>query len=508
MPQRSDRLDASKYLPLLLLLFAASGCSALIYETVWYQLLELAIGMTAVSLGFCWPLSWAASAGSPPAPTDKIHRNASPAPKGFIELDRLSAPSWSTLYPPLVNRIYIAGAEHGLPGALLRAFIAAVCPLPPTVLMGASLPAIIRWIKSTPHGVSWWGCLRRQHRGCGVCACSPASTCCAYIIAVDRHVHVAAGINVAVALAASPSLPGLPPKPTRPPMTHRRKRATDAPRDHAEVGPSNAIASPARRRSARKSSDAPARLSARAHRVRVLHHPRGLLLIGLGIGSTIGSSLARTIARPRAAFAWCQLFLCAAIAWSAHALTQSLPYWPINPSISTDPWWNFQLDVVRALWAVLPSAILWGASFPLAVAAVAGSGRDLGRDLGHNPGRIMGGIYAAKTGGAIVGALATSLVLVPWIGTHQTQRVLLCAAAVSGVIVLLPYVRASKSMGMAAGLAAAVMGAAWLSAAVQPVPGQLIAYGRRMALNVGKSELLYTIEGRNSSVAITKWNDG
>src|SRR3954453_10211604 len=44
--------DASRHLPLLLLLFAGSGCAALIYETVWYQLLQLAIGSTAVSLGF------------------------------------------------------------------------------------------------------------------------------------------------------------------------------------------------------------------------------------------------------------------------------------------------------------------------------------------------------------------------------------------------------------------------------------------------------------------------
>src|ERR1039458_5293150 len=43
--------DASRYLPLLVVLFAGSGCSALIYETVWYQLLQLAIGSTAVSLG-------------------------------------------------------------------------------------------------------------------------------------------------------------------------------------------------------------------------------------------------------------------------------------------------------------------------------------------------------------------------------------------------------------------------------------------------------------------------
>ena len=42
--------SSAKSVPLLLL-FAASGCSALIYEVVWYQLLELAIGSTSVSLG-------------------------------------------------------------------------------------------------------------------------------------------------------------------------------------------------------------------------------------------------------------------------------------------------------------------------------------------------------------------------------------------------------------------------------------------------------------------------
>ena len=52
MAQAPHPPEASRYLPLLLLLFAGSGCSALIYETVWYQALELAIGMTAVSLGF------------------------------------------------------------------------------------------------------------------------------------------------------------------------------------------------------------------------------------------------------------------------------------------------------------------------------------------------------------------------------------------------------------------------------------------------------------------------
>jgi spermidine synthase len=49
--QTDTTSDARKYLPVLMLLFAASGCSALIYEVVWYQLLQLAIGSTSVSLG-------------------------------------------------------------------------------------------------------------------------------------------------------------------------------------------------------------------------------------------------------------------------------------------------------------------------------------------------------------------------------------------------------------------------------------------------------------------------
>ena len=41
----------SRLFPVLVLLFAGSGCAALIYEIVWYQLLEFVIGSTTVSLG-------------------------------------------------------------------------------------------------------------------------------------------------------------------------------------------------------------------------------------------------------------------------------------------------------------------------------------------------------------------------------------------------------------------------------------------------------------------------
>src|SRR4051812_48006241 len=45
MPRRHSPL------PLLLLLFVGSGACALIYEVVWFQLLELVVGSSAISIG-------------------------------------------------------------------------------------------------------------------------------------------------------------------------------------------------------------------------------------------------------------------------------------------------------------------------------------------------------------------------------------------------------------------------------------------------------------------------
>ena len=84
-----------------------------------------------------------------------------------------------------------------------------------------------------------------------------------------------------------------------------------------------------------------------------------MVLLGLGIGSSVGAALARSPPRPRVALAWCQMLLALAIVWASYILTQSLPYWPIDPSMSRSPWYTFQLDFLRSLWAMFPGALLW-----------------------------------------------------------------------------------------------------------------------------------------------------
>jgi len=100
-----------------------------------------------------------------------------------------------------------------------------------------------------------------------------------------------------------------------------------------------------------------------------------VFLAGLGIGGAAGALISRAV-RPRLALAVAQALLVAAIAWTAFQISQSLPWWPVNPLLATGAWYMFQTDLVRVLWAILPATLLWGASFPLALAAAAAPGED------------------------------------------------------------------------------------------------------------------------------------
>jgi spermidine synthase len=186
-------------------------------------------------------------------------------------------------------------------------------------------------------------------------------------------------------------------------------------------------------------------------------------------------------------------------------LTNSLPYWPLNPSLS-EPSINFQVDFVRTFWVVLPGAILWGMSFPLALAAVAGPGQD--------PGRLVGGVYAANTVGAILGSLGTGLLLVTKLGTPMSEQVLIVVSAVAGLMLLAPVVagETGKAKFQWAGmilLVAATGAAGLLARNVASVPGLLIAYGRYTATWVPSApNIIYKGEGLNAFVAVSELASG
>src|SRR5215469_11625643 len=197
-----SNFDASRILPWLLILFAGSGCSALIYEIVWYQLLQLVIGSTTVSLGvllatfmggLCIGSLWLPRylAKHPMHPLRAYAR---------IEIGIGAFGILQLLMIPLVDSIYAAVSFHGLASIVLRCIVCAICLLPPTILMGASLPAISRWIEATPRGVSWMGLLYGGNTAGAVLGCLLAGFYLLRVSDMTFTTVVAAAINVAVAL--------------------------------------------------------------------------------------------------------------------------------------------------------------------------------------------------------------------------------------------------------------------------------------------------------------------
>jgi hypothetical protein len=148
----------SPFLPVLLVLFGGSGCSALIYEIVWFQLLELVIGSSAVSLAvLLGTFMGGMCLGSVLLPRIISARRHPLRVYALLELG-IGLIALVVLFGlPHADRLYAASLGHGLRGIVLRGLVAAVCLLPPALLMGGTLPAIARWIETTRQGVSWLG---------------------------------------------------------------------------------------------------------------------------------------------------------------------------------------------------------------------------------------------------------------------------------------------------------------------------------------------------------------
>src|SRR5947209_9142940 len=117
-----------RFLPLLLLLFVGSGCAALIYEIVWFQLLQLVIGSSAVSLGVLLGTFMGGMCLGSLALAHLVSVRRHPLRAyALLELGIGLLGIAALFIVPHVARVYVAGAAHGLAGILLRGAVAAVC---------------------------------------------------------------------------------------------------------------------------------------------------------------------------------------------------------------------------------------------------------------------------------------------------------------------------------------------------------------------------------------------
>ena len=125
--------DSQACLPFLVLLFIGSGSAALIYEIVWFQMLGLVIGSSAISLGvLLGTFMGGMCLGSLLAPRF-ISRNYHPLRVyAAMELGIGIIGLLLLVGMPLVGGLYTTWAGHGAIRMVLRGAVAGICLLPPT----------------------------------------------------------------------------------------------------------------------------------------------------------------------------------------------------------------------------------------------------------------------------------------------------------------------------------------------------------------------------------------
>jgi len=474
-------------MPRLLVLFFASGCAALIYETVWFYLVQLVVGASSISVAvlLCafmggmalgsWLLPKLTPKGAHPF-------KVVAALEAGIALFGITIP----LALPYIQQVYLTLAEPGAGAISLRAAVCLLVLTPPTMLMGATLPAIAR-----ARGAESVGYLYMANLAGGATGTVLAGFYLLRVYDTVTATAVAVAINVTIAIAFL--------------VTARRANIDD---DAAEEPrPTTVEGSMAPIYVAAAMSGFTA-LGAEVVWTRQMSLLFGasvytfslilaVFLAGLGIGGLAGTALSRRV-RAANALGLIQALLAGAIAFGAFAIVNVLPHWQPTalflPHVRATPSLMFTYDALRCAFALLPATLLWGASFPLTLAA--GRGADFG---GH-----VARVNAINTAGALAGAIAFTLIGIPMLGSHDAQQVLVIGAAVCSLVLLLSIPERARLPRL--GIVAVVTGLAlWI---VPAVPGQLIAYGRSVNSWDSIARFLFLGEGATASIAVTEGKGG
>ena len=152
------------------------------------------------------------------------------------------------------------------------------------------------------------------------------------------------------------------------------------------------------------------------------------VLLGIGVGSLLAIPWADRVGSPLRALVWVELGIALWIPLQI-LLFQQLDLLLLTAAELIQPT-GFARYTVGQLLAILPllgpPTLLMGMSFPLAVRAMNENPEHLGDDVGK--------VYGANTLGAVVGSLSAGFLLIPTVGT---QNSLIVVATVNAVLALM-----------------------------------------------------------------------
>ena len=466
--------------------FALSGFAALLYQTAWARELSFVFGtselaVAAVLAAYMGGLALGSAAAARIAP--RLTRPV--LVYGMLEL----AIAVSALLVPtgirLVDAAYVAllGGRPDLPEAsaattLFQLAGAFAVLLPPTALMGATLPLLARHaVRSDALLGSRVGVLYAFNTAGAIAG----AICAAFLLIPElglrRSVWIGAGANGAVFALAALLARGAPAAPD--PGDGARAVRTGAEWILPAIALSGAVS-----------------FAYEVLWTRLLSHLLGGslhafatmlagFLLGIALGSAVAARLATTRERARVGFAIAQLGI-AATSYTVFALADRLPELARRLGAGFD---DPLASAALAATALLPFTLFIGATFPFAVRVLA--------DQPEQAARATARIYAWNTVGAIAGALGAGFVLLPQLGFEGTISVGVSASlSLAAVGAIAPAPRRWK-IAVVAGVLVALV-----ALAPPRIPWTLLRYAPLREERGRGGEVVFAAVGRSSSVVV------
>lgn len=466
---------------LFLVAYWCSGLAGLIYEVCWTRLLTLYLGHTtaaasAVVGAFLGGLAVGAAFAGRLAL--RLSRRASLFAYLALELAvaivALTLPLEVRAFTPLLRLAYSNG-DPGLLFPTIRLLSSLVMIFAPAAALGATFPIAIRWFAGRPANaaqrtgvlyainttgaaigalaagfvlIPWIGVSGTTR--VGVAASALAALCVIALLVLDRSPEPDAVVNP-------------PPRPQPSKASRRRSTKREVPAPAAAEMPlwlATTIL-------------AVSGFAALIHEIawtRLLALVLGptiyafsatlaAVIAGVAVGSALGTWIgARSLNR----VTWLMVTLAGAAisnAWTAALAGGTVPHLVAHYMATSSTEFSQLLRQGTLLTAALivPTAICFGAAFPLALGTIRASTETTSR---------FGLVYAANTAGAVAGSLLCGFVFIPLFGLHATLGVVTACLIAAALAIVVAGRETTTVRGLAisaAGLAAVflVFGPAW-----------------------------------------------
>jgi spermidine synthase len=524
-------------------LFFFSGALGLLYEIVWFRRLHLTLGVSLFAVGAvvsAYMLGLAV--GSRWAARSAWLRRAPLVAYAWLELGvalyaiafPLLVGALEALYPALFRLL----EGHPLPLSVARFVLAFVLLLPPTFLMGASLPAMAEAVLAPPgqlaHRVAWLYALNTVG---GVAGTLLTGFLLIEHLGITGSLHVgAAGSAIVAAVAFALARPVIP-------RDSDRTGSPVIPRDSDRTGPEGSAANAGPSPSPRPGPASPGAVGLAASAALVagavslaseivwtralvffVHNSTyafsaivAVYLLGIAAGALVAARLARTRAGAlrslAVTLAASSLVLVGAIAVYRHlpALAALLasgpppapgtPGAPLSAAMSVWSWGRALALIFGQVAAVLfLPALFLGAVFPLTLALAPASDR---------PARLVGRLYAVNAVGCVLGAILGTFVLVALLGTRGALLLLAWLPVPIAAWALVEATPSWRARSSIAGLFLATLAGGSLLAAPRGFYQDLFEkrFGRVVWFAEGVTETVAVCEHKDSSRWI-QFSDG